>query len=89
MPVEAADRLLEIEIALLKGAGASDKEANIVARHSIDSNLAGHDSHGIIKIPTYQTVFYSNHSKFDDRSSFSSSSSLLAMVYSSLIVSGT
>ena len=53
MPVEAADRLLEIEIALLKGAGASEKEANIVARHSIDSNLAGHDSHGIIKIPTY------------------------------------
>jgi LDH2 family malate/lactate/ureidoglycolate dehydrogenase len=53
MPVESADRLLEIEEALLQGAGASEKEAKIVARHSIDSNLAGHDSHGIIKIPTY------------------------------------
>jgi uncharacterized oxidoreductase len=53
MPTESADRLLEIEIALLQGAGASEKEAKIVARHSIDSNLAGHDSHGIIKIPTY------------------------------------
>ena len=53
MPIETADRLLEIEEALLIGAGASEEEAKIVARHSIDSNLAGHDSHGIIKIPTY------------------------------------
>ena len=22
-------------------------------RHSVDANLAGHDSHGIIQIPTY------------------------------------
>ena len=33
MPIESADRLLEIEIALLQGAGASEKEAKIVARH--------------------------------------------------------
>ena len=43
----------------------------------------------IIKIPTHQTILCSDHSKFDHRSSFSSSSSLLAMVYSSLIVSET
>ncbi|MEM7250298.1 MAG: Ldh family oxidoreductase [Pseudomonadota bacterium] len=38
---------------LLKGAGASQEEASIVARHCINANLAGHDSHGIIKIPDY------------------------------------
>jgi len=34
-------------------AGAPPHEAEIVMRHSIDANLAGHDSHGIIQIPTY------------------------------------
>ena len=53
MPTVAADKLREIATALLRGAGASDEEAAIVSRHSIDANLAGHDSHGIIQIPTY------------------------------------
>ena len=53
MPTVAADKLREIAAALLQGAGASEEEAAIVSRHSIDSNLAGHDSHGIIQIPTY------------------------------------
>ena len=53
MPTVAADKLREIATALLQGAGASEEEAAIVSRHSIDSNLAGHDSHGIIQIPTY------------------------------------
>ncbi|MCA1644142.1 MAG: Ldh family oxidoreductase [Chloroflexi bacterium] len=39
--------------ALLVAAGAPPAEAEIVMRHSIDANLAGHDSHGIIQIPTY------------------------------------
>lgn len=53
MPKVQADRLKEIAGALLVGAGASPAEAEIVARHCIDANLAGHDSHGIIQIPTY------------------------------------
>jgi len=38
---------------LLVAAGAPRDEAEIVIRHSIDANLAGHDSHGIMQIPTY------------------------------------
>ena len=53
MPTVQADRLREIAAQLLQGAGASEEEAAIVARHSIGANLAGHDSHGIIQIPTY------------------------------------
>lgn len=49
----AHDRLQTIAEALLIGAGASPSEAEIVARHCIGANLAGHDSHGIIAIPTY------------------------------------
>ena len=53
MPRIAADRLQNAVTALLKGAGASDQEAQTVARYSVAANLAGHDSHGVIQIPTY------------------------------------
>ncbi|MEL0107834.1 MAG: Ldh family oxidoreductase [Rhodospirillaceae bacterium] len=53
MPTVAADKLQHIAKRLLEGAGVAEDEAEIVARHSIGANLAGHDSHGIISIPTY------------------------------------
>ena len=53
MPTVAADRLREIATQLLQSSGASEEEATIIAKHSIGANLAGHDSHGIIQIPTY------------------------------------
>jgi LDH2 family malate/lactate/ureidoglycolate dehydrogenase len=53
MPKVAAERLHRIGKALLIAAGAPEDEAEIVMRGSIDANLAGHDSHGIIQIPTY------------------------------------
>src|SRR5262245_37502510 len=53
MPVISADRLTHIGSALLRAAGASQEEADAVAVGCINANLAGHDSHGIIAIPTY------------------------------------
>ncbi len=53
MPRAPAARLNQIGSALLIAAGAPPEEAEIVMRHCIDANLAGHDSHGIIQIPTY------------------------------------
>ena len=53
MPTVPADRLRQIAAGLMRGAGASEEEAAIISRHSIGANLAGHDSHGIIQIPTY------------------------------------
>ena len=53
MPIVQADRLTRIGAALLKAAGASDEEADAVAVGCVNANLAGHDSHGIIAIPTY------------------------------------
>ncbi|MBV9250249.1 MAG: Ldh family oxidoreductase, partial [Acetobacteraceae bacterium] len=53
MPTVPADRLMEIAKALLQAAGASSEEAATVARYNIGANLVGHDSHGIILIPTY------------------------------------
>ncbi|WJR79494.1 Ldh family oxidoreductase [Bradyrhizobium sp. NP1] len=53
MPIVQADRLAQIGAALLKAAGASEEEASAVATGCINANLAGHDSHGVIAIPTY------------------------------------
>src|SRR6201998_3323595 len=53
MPVVRADRLARIGAALLKAAGASDEEAEAVSTGCVNANLAGHDSHGIIAVPTY------------------------------------
>src|SRR3977135_3903995 len=53
MPTVPDERLHHIGKALLIAAGSPPDEAEIVMRHSIDANLAGHDSHGIIQIPTY------------------------------------
>ena len=53
MPTASADRLEKITRDLLVGAGATEEEAASVAEGVIGANLAGHDSHGIIQIPSY------------------------------------
>jgi LDH2 family malate/lactate/ureidoglycolate dehydrogenase len=53
MPLVQADRLTKIGAALLRAAGASRDEAEAVAVGCVNANLAGHDSHGIIAVPTY------------------------------------
>jgi uncharacterized oxidoreductase len=53
MPKISAERLHKIGAALLVGAGASQSEADTVARGCVNANLVGHDSHGVILIPSY------------------------------------
>ncbi len=53
MPKIAAERLEEIGRALFEAAGAPQAEAALVMRHIVGANLVGHDSHGVIQIPTY------------------------------------
>ncbi|MCL2427831.1 MAG: Ldh family oxidoreductase [Alphaproteobacteria bacterium] len=53
MPRLPAERVKEIGEGLLVAAGAPAEEAETVMRHCVNANLAGHDSHGIIMIPSY------------------------------------
>ncbi|MGH7037051.1 MAG: Ldh family oxidoreductase, partial [Stellaceae bacterium] len=53
MPKIAAERLRTIGEALFVAAGTPRAEAETVMRHVVAANLAGHDSHGVIQIPTY------------------------------------
>src|SRR6266542_2012183 len=49
----SADQLRSAATSILVAAGADDENARIVSEHLVDANLAGHDSHGVIRIPTY------------------------------------
>jgi uncharacterized oxidoreductase len=53
MPKVPADRLRRIAAALLGAHGVPEEEAATVARHVVNANLAGHDSHGVIMLPNY------------------------------------
>jgi uncharacterized oxidoreductase len=53
MPKISAERLGEVGRALFVAAGTPEAEAETVIRHVVAANLAGHDSHGVIQIPTY------------------------------------
>ncbi|MCK1730984.1 Ldh family oxidoreductase [Bradyrhizobium sp. 142] len=59
--VVKADRLTRIGAALLQAAGSPKDEAQAVATGCINANLAGHDSHGIIAIPTYINAIKAGH----------------------------
>ena len=47
------ERLDELMVAVFSRAGCADIEAKQVADHLVKANLAGHDSHGVIRAPIY------------------------------------
>ncbi len=48
-----ADVLTTHAVEILTAAGSSSAEARVVADHLVGANLVGHDSHGVIRIPSY------------------------------------
>src|SRR5947209_4343446 len=53
MPTFSAEALEEFAARLLEAAGAPAAEAAIVAGALVRANLAGHDSHGVIRLEQY------------------------------------
>ena len=53
MPTITADKISTIAREVLHAAGASEGHARTVGTHLANSNLAGHDSHGFIRIIQY------------------------------------
>src|SRR5689334_17739314 len=53
MVVRTAAQLHTITECIFKAAGAPDDLATEVAEGLVGSNLAGHDSHGVLRIPFY------------------------------------
>lgn len=53
MPTLTREEIRKIAFAVMSKVGAIEKNASIVADHLADANMAGHDSHGIIRVPQY------------------------------------
>jgi uncharacterized oxidoreductase len=53
MPQIPADKLKSISINIFKAIGIPDAKAETVATLIIEANLAGHDSHGLLRLPQY------------------------------------
>ena len=49
----AADRLKEFTSDIFAAVGCRDHEAERIAHYLVEANLAGHDSHGVIRVPFY------------------------------------
>jgi uncharacterized oxidoreductase len=46
-------KLHDFVVDVFTAAGSSQREASLISRHLVDSNLRGHDSHGVGSIPVY------------------------------------
>lgn len=53
MPVIQPEKLRSLCFDLFTTAGAPEDDARIISDHLVDSNLNGHDSHGVARAPTY------------------------------------
>ena len=53
MPIFSPHELTGIAQDIFVAAGVERDEAGIVAEHLVESNLVGHDSHGVLRIPEY------------------------------------
>ena len=47
------DRLRRFVAAVFAKAGSSTHEADMIAKRLVDSNLMGHDSHGVVRVTSY------------------------------------
>lgn len=53
--IVAADRLKDLVTRIFTAAGCAGDEADRIARYLVEANLVGHDSHGVIRVPSYVT----------------------------------
>lgn len=53
MPVFKAEQLYDVGMGIFRGLGVNEEDAECVMDHLIQSNLMGHDSHGVIRIKDY------------------------------------
>lgn len=53
MPTLHAEPLQELSFRIFQTAGMPEEDARIVAEHLVNSNLVGHDSHGVWHLPHY------------------------------------
>ena len=61
MPTVDHEPLGQMVEGILRAMGSNEEETQIVRRHMIGANLVGHDSHGVILLPTYTDRIKKGH----------------------------
>ena len=61
MPVFPHEYLRRVAFHIYRAEGVSEEDAHVVATHQVKANLVGHDSHGVILIPTYVERIHLGH----------------------------
>jgi hydroxycarboxylate dehydrogenase B len=67
MKVVPAEQLKRLTVDILQRVGASADAAECVADHLVDANLAGHDSHGVMRIRQYLNLIDAGKLRPDGR----------------------
>ena len=60
-------KLVKFVSKIFELAGSNNEESYIVADHLVDSNLVGHDSHGVIRVPQYMEWFNKGNINLNQR----------------------
>src|SRR5579862_3625425 len=63
----SADDLRATATEIFRAAGAEPEPTRILVEHLIDANLAGHDSHGVLRIPSYVNLIQSGRIQPNNR----------------------
>lgn len=80
MPVVTADQLRELSRSLLTSCGTPSDSASVVADGLVNANLAGHDSHGVLRLPSYLAGVEQGHITPDSVPLLVSTSSATAII---------
>lgn len=76
----SVDDLRSAATRIFRGSGAEPEPTSILVEHLLDANLAGHDSHGVLRIPSYVRLIQSGKIKPNNRPSVIRETTVSAVV---------
>jgi uncharacterized oxidoreductase len=79
MPVVRQETLRQYAFEIFKATGIPETDARIVGDHLVDSQLAGHDSHGTWFIPSYVQGMRKNYVRWEERQVLRENPSLVVL----------
>ena len=67
MPIIQHNPLRKLALDIFHAAGLPEEDARVISEHLVDSNLAGHDSHGVWCRPRYVPAMREKYVRWEER----------------------
>ena len=67
MPIIQHKPLRKLSLDIFHAAGLPKEDARVISEHLVDSNLAGHDSHGVWCLPRYVPAMREKYVRWEER----------------------